>query len=118
MNHPESNKLESPLLHLRDGAIAHLRFNRPQALNAADSSTAAAFLDACQSIAADPSVRVVVISGEGRAFMAGGDIAQFRDDPASIPETLIGPLHQAVRILTTLPVRSSRASTARSPAPG
>lgn len=104
MNPPESNKLESPLLHLRDGAIAHLRFNRPQALNAADSATAAAFLDACKGIAADPSVRVVVISGEGRAFMAGGDIAQFRDDPASIPETLIGPLHQAVRILTTLPV--------------
>ncbi|WP_332673191.1 enoyl-CoA hydratase/isomerase family protein [Aromatoleum sp.] len=104
MNGPESNTLDAPLLHWRDGAIAHLRFNRPQSLNAVDSAMASAFLAACKSIAADPGVRVVVISGEGRAFMAGGDIAQFRDDAASIPETLIGPLHQAVRILTMLPV--------------
>lgn len=94
---------DSPLLQRRDGAVVHLRFNRPQALNALDSATAAAFLDACKAIEADPSVRVVVISGEGRAFMAGGDIAQFRDDAASVPETLIGPLHEAVHILTHLP---------------
>lgn len=104
MNHPAPHQSDSPLREWRDGGIAHLRFNRPQALNAADSATAAAFLDACKRVADDPSVRVVVLSGEGRAFMAGGDIAQFRDDAASIPETLIGPLHQAVRILTTLPV--------------
>lgn len=94
---------DSPLLQRRDGAVVHLRFNRPQALNAVDSATAAVFLEACKAIQADPSVRVVVISGEGRAFMAGGDIAQFRDDAASVPETLIGPLHEAVHILTNLP---------------
>lgn len=92
----------SPLLLGREGAVAHIRFNRPQVLNAIDSTMAAAFLDACTAIAADPEVRVVVISGEGRAFMAGGDIAQFRDDAASIPATLIGPMHQALQILTTL----------------
>lgn len=92
----------SPLLLGREGAVAHIRFNRPQVLNAIDSTMAAAFLDACKAIAADSAVRVVVISGEGRAFMAGGDIAQFRDDPASIPATLIGPMHQALQILTTL----------------
>ena len=37
--------------------------------------------------------------GEGRAFMAGGDIAQFRDDPASVPATLIEPLNAALAIL-------------------
>lgn len=93
---------EAPLLCIRDGAIAHIRFNRPQVLNAIDSASAAALLAACKTIAADPSVRVVVIGGEGRAFMAGGDIAQFRDDPASIPTTLIGPLHEALQILTSL----------------
>lgn len=92
----------SPLLYGREGAVAHIRFNRPKVLNAIDSAMAAAFLDACKAIAADPEVRVVVISGEGRAFMAGGDIARFRDDPASIPATLIGPMHQALQILTNL----------------
>lgn len=92
----------APLLHGREGAVAHIRFNRPNVLNAIDSATAAAFLKACQAIAADSDVRAIVISGEGRAFMAGGDIAQFRDDPGSIPTTLIEPMHEALQILTTL----------------
>lgn len=92
-----------PLLLERDGAIAHIRFNRPQALNAADTALARAFRDACSDIEADRSVRVVVLSGEGRAFMAGGDIAQFRDDAASIPESLIDPLHDGLQVLTRMP---------------
>ncbi len=93
---------DAPIRFTRDGAIAHIRFSRPKVLNAIDSASAAAFLGACKLVAVDSSVRVVVISGEGRAFMAGGDIAQFRDDPASIPATLIDPLHEALQILATL----------------
>jgi 2-(1,2-epoxy-1,2-dihydrophenyl)acetyl-CoA isomerase len=85
----------------REGAIARIRFNRPDVLNAADRPLALAFRDACRAIAADASVRVVVISGAGRAFMAGGDIAQFRD-PASIPESLIDPLHEGLLCLSRL----------------
>jgi 2-(1,2-epoxy-1,2-dihydrophenyl)acetyl-CoA isomerase len=92
----------TPLLFERDGAIARIRFNRPQVLNAADSALALAFRDACMAIAADPSVRVVVVSGAGRAFMAGGDIAQFRDDPGSVPETLIDPLHEGLLCLSRM----------------
>ncbi|THF60409.1 enoyl-CoA hydratase [Pseudothauera rhizosphaerae] len=92
----------APLIFRREGDIAHIRFNRPNSLNAIDSAMAAVFLDTCQRLAAAPDIRVVTISGEGRAFMAGGDIAQFRDDPASIPDTLIGPMHEALQILTTL----------------
>ncbi|HJV26006.1 MAG TPA: enoyl-CoA hydratase-related protein [Aromatoleum sp.] len=92
----------APLLYGREGVVAHIRFNRPTVLNAIDSTMAAAFLRACRAIAADPEIRVVVISGEGRAFMAGGDIAQFREDAAKIPTTLIDPMHEALAILTTL----------------
>ena len=66
------SEAEQPLIVRRDGPIAQLRFNRPAVLNALDSTTAQAFLDACRSFAADNSVRVVVVSGAGRAFMAGG----------------------------------------------
>ena len=93
----------SPLLCQRDGAIARIRFNRPDVLNAADSALAGAFRDACHAIAADPAVRVVVLSGEGRAFMAGGDIAQFRDDPQSVPATLIDPMHEGLMRLSRAP---------------
>ena len=97
---PDSPDLPAPVLFERDGSIARIRFNRPGVLNAADRALAAAFRDACRAVAADPGVRVVVLSGEGRAFMAGGDIAQFRDDPQSVPATLIDPLHDGLRHLS------------------
>ncbi|ENO85101.1 enoyl-CoA hydratase/isomerase family protein [Thauera linaloolentis] len=93
---------EAPLLNRRDGAVAHLRFNRPQVLNAIDAGMAGAFLSACKSIAGDASVRAVVISGEGRAFMAGGDIASFGEGPQAIADTLIAPMHEALQILAGL----------------
>src|SRR4051794_5759694 len=91
---------DPPVLCHRDGSIARIRLNRPDVLNAADGALAAAFRDACRAACADPAVRVVVLSGEGRAFMAGGDIAQFRDDPRSVPTTLIDPLHEGLMCLS------------------
>jgi 2-(1,2-epoxy-1,2-dihydrophenyl)acetyl-CoA isomerase len=84
----------------RTASAARIRFNRPKVLNAIDTSMATAFLETCRAIAADDSVRVVILSGEGRAFMAGGDLAQFRSDPQSIPETLIQPMHEGLKLLT------------------
>lgn len=100
---PDMPDTPAPVLFERDGPIARIRFNRPAVLNAADRTLAAAFRDACRAVAADPGVRVVVLSGEGRAFMAGGDIAQFRDDPQSVPATLIDPLHDGLRTLSGAP---------------
>lgn len=75
----------SPVLLRREGAVAHLRFNRPQALNAIDLPLAQAFHAACRALAADQEVRVVVMSGEGRAFMAGGDLPSMVADPLHVP---------------------------------
>jgi 2-(1,2-epoxy-1,2-dihydrophenyl)acetyl-CoA isomerase len=91
-----------PLLYQRDGPITRLHFNRPEVLNAIDSPMACAFRDACRAIAEDSEVRVVVLNGAGRGFMAGGDIAQFRADPQSIPHMLIDPMHEGLVCLTTL----------------
>jgi len=93
----------SPLICERDGPVARMRFNRPDVLNAVDSSMAIVFCDACRTVTEDPAVRVVVLSGEGRAFMAGGDIAQFRDDAQSVPETLIDPMHEGLMRLSQTP---------------
>ncbi len=60
------------------------------------------FLDACRSLAADNSVRVVVISGAGRAFMAGGDLTELRADPTGTAQALIGPMHEALLLLTQM----------------
>ena len=93
----------SPLLVERSGAVAHLRFNRPDVLNALDVDLAHALLEACQSLAGDGAVRVVVLSGNGRAFMAGGDLAAMRTAPVAVADALIRPAHQAMQLLAEMP---------------
>ena len=94
--------MDGPVLLTRDGAIARLRLNRPQALNAIDSATAMALRDASERLAQDRSVRVVVMSGAGKGFMAGGDLIQMAADPAAIATTIIEPLHAALKALAAL----------------
>jgi enoyl-CoA hydratase/carnithine racemase len=58
--------------------IADVRLNRPEKMNALDSGMFRALVETSASLAADPSVRVVVLSGEGRAFCAGLDFSSFQ----------------------------------------
>ena len=89
-----------PLTVTSSGALRHLRFNRPASLNAIDSAMASAFFQAVEEAVNDPAMRVIIISGEGRSFMAGGDISQFSREPESIPDSLIEPMNQAILLLT------------------
>src|SRR5690606_32952531 len=61
-----------------------------------------AFLRACTDIAADDRVRVVRMSGEGRAFMAGGDLAAMKADPVAVSARLIAGVHGGLRLLAGL----------------
>ena len=61
-----------------DGGVADVRLNRPDKLNALDGDTFAGLVDAGARLARDPSVRAVVLSGEGRAFSAGLDFSGFQ----------------------------------------
>jgi enoyl-CoA hydratase len=63
----------------RDGAIATLTLSHPSALNAMTWTMYEALYAYCGELAADDSVRVVVVQGAGdRAFVAGTDITQFK----------------------------------------
>ena len=57
-----------------DGAIATLTVARPEKLNAFDIDMLKALSSACDTVEADAGVRVVILTGEGKAFSAGGDI--------------------------------------------
>jgi enoyl-CoA hydratase/carnithine racemase len=61
-------------VHIEDG-IADVRLNRPEKMNAIDPAMFEALCDTGQTLADDKSVRAVVLSGEGRAFCAGLDMA-------------------------------------------
>jgi enoyl-CoA hydratase len=60
---------------LRDGPLACLLLDNPSALNALTVAMYEELHDACCSLAADRSVRLVVVRGQGEAFAAGTDIA-------------------------------------------
>jgi enoyl-CoA hydratase/carnithine racemase len=60
-----------------DGGVADVRLNRPDKLNALDAEMFSAIVDVGAALAADRTVRAVVLSGEGRAFSAGLDFAGF-----------------------------------------
>ena len=62
-----------------DGPIAAIRLNRPEKLNAFGGPMREEILDALAKVAADDAVRVLVVTGEGRAFSAGGDIDHLKN---------------------------------------
>jgi 2-(1,2-epoxy-1,2-dihydrophenyl)acetyl-CoA isomerase len=91
-----------PILYALDGGIARIRFNRPSALNAIDVTMAQHLLSVVKRLCAADGVRVVVLSGEGKAFMAGGDLQAFHADLDHADDTarnIIDPLHEALDML-------------------
>lgn len=61
------------------GAVRILRLNRSHVLNALDHGLTHALRDALQLAHSDPSVRAVVLTGQGRAFCAGADRGEMPD---------------------------------------
>jgi 2-(1,2-epoxy-1,2-dihydrophenyl)acetyl-CoA isomerase len=72
---------EAPLLVGTSDGVCTLTLNRPAALNSFTAQMHGLLLPALEAAAADPSVRVVVITGAGRGFCAGQDL----NDPAMAP---------------------------------
>lgn len=70
---------DTPLvLRHDDNGVTTLTLNRPQARNALSQGMLRALLDAFAAIAADDSVRVVILAGAGPAFCAGHDLKEIR----------------------------------------
>jgi enoyl-CoA hydratase len=63
----------APLLIDTDGPVRIVRLNRPEALNAADEALHARLASVWDELAEDDECRAVVLTGQGRAFSAGGD---------------------------------------------
>ncbi|MGB9249208.1 MAG: enoyl-CoA hydratase/isomerase family protein [Mycobacterium sp.] len=77
---------EESLLIRRDGMLGWLIFNRPQAGNAMDAAMMTALPEAWRELNADNSIRVIVVTGVGRAFQTGLDMVQLARDPAALRE--------------------------------
>lgn len=64
------------LSYEKNGSVAVVTFNRPEALNALNSQTLIELGTLVDDIAKDEDVKVVIFSGAGKAFIAGADIKE------------------------------------------
>src|SRR5271154_5190956 len=71
------------ILYDKRDAVATITINRPHAMNAATIKTYDEMIDALRDAEADDSVRVVVLTGAGRAFCAGDDVKEIFPTPGS-----------------------------------
>jgi methylglutaconyl-CoA hydratase len=72
-------EFETLTLEMGPRGAAYLTLNRPARHNALNAALIADLTRAAADLAADEAVRVVVLSGAGESFCAGGDIGWFRD---------------------------------------
>jgi len=101
---------EPVVLLAREGGVATITLNRPQALNALDHDLTVGLRDGVLAAEHDPSVRCVVLRG-GEHFMAGGDLKWFRtlvEDRSSAEnrirfEALIHEVHTVILALRRMP---------------
>lgn len=107
---PASAPMNDPVVLRRDGPVATLTLNRPDALNTLDGTMADAFIARATEVAHDQSLRVVVLAGAGRHFMAGGDIRSFAASLGNPPAArenafrrLVERLHGAIEQLHRMP---------------
>jgi 2-(1,2-epoxy-1,2-dihydrophenyl)acetyl-CoA isomerase len=85
----------------RDGAVATLTLNRPDKLNALDRATRWELIAALRTAAADDRVRAVVLTGEGRAFCVGQDLAAV-DELEHADETVAGSYNPLVTTIASM----------------
>ena len=61
----------------KEDNIAVITFNRPEAMNALNNQTRAEFAAAIAEVATDDNIKVLILTGNGKAFVAGSDIKEF-----------------------------------------
>ena len=80
---PSSSPFET-LLFEKLGAVAHISLNRPQVVNAYNLQMRDDFSQALAATEQDTEVRALLITGEGRGFCAGADLAEFGTAPSQV----------------------------------
>jgi enoyl-CoA hydratase len=85
-------------------AVAVLTIDRPEALNALNRAVIDDFGRALDEIEADATLRSVVVTGEGRAFVAGADIAEMKEMTPLEAESFSVHAHQVLGRLESLPI--------------
>ena len=96
----------APVLLAVSGGVATVTFNRADAMNALDTPTKELLLSTLQRVAEDAEVRVVVLTGTGRAFCVGQDlrehIALLQSQDESLWQTVPEHYNPIVELIATM----------------
>jgi 2-(1,2-epoxy-1,2-dihydrophenyl)acetyl-CoA isomerase len=90
----------------RRDAITQVALNRPEAYNAFNYEMVSQLATQLTALASDDDVRAVVLTGNGKAFCAGGDLKwalEYSKRPAGAFHTLAGQFHQAILEIRRMP---------------
>ena len=85
------------------GNIGYLMVNRPKALNALNTDVLNELQQALAEIEADEQVKVVIVTGEGKAFVAGADIAQMSKLNAVEGRAMMAKGHKVMNTIEQMP---------------
>jgi len=85
-----------------DGAVAHIKFNRPASLNAFNAQMRAELLSALMVVDEDESIRAVVLGAEGRMFSSGADLAEGLGGAETIEQQILEEYAPALEKITNL----------------
>jgi enoyl-CoA hydratase len=88
----------------REGPVARIFLNRPEKANALDSAALEALRRALRELAADPSLRTVILGGRGRTFCGGADREELTSLTASTAGAFVEKIHHVCQAIRELPV--------------
>ncbi|WP_424833134.1 crotonase/enoyl-CoA hydratase family protein [Ruegeria sp.] len=90
------------LLNIDARGVATLTLNRPEKHNAMSAQMIAELTQAAEMLASNDAVRVVILTGAGKTFCAGGDLGWMRDQMAADPETRFVEARKLAEMLNAL----------------
>ena len=95
----------APVAYDVANGVAHVELNRPDAFNALDLPLASALHDVVAEAGEDDEVKVVLLSGRGRTFCAGGDVRMMASSESvgEAVHALATAVHQGILALAQLP---------------
>ena len=91
------------LLVSRDGPVATVSFNRPATLNAIEASIRREINQAVEEVNNDDSIRVVILTGDGRAFCAGADLTEKQSEGFDVEHMLNTEYKTPLMAITNAP---------------
>jgi enoyl-CoA hydratase len=87
-----------------DGPLAVVTFNRPDKLNALNDTMVREFAQIIEDIRLNPAIRAIIITGQGRAFIAGADVRQFLEFDSRKAYEFIARGQECLRNLESLEI--------------